>query len=194
MVILQNLWMLQESQETMLRDGEPLRTLQDLQRILGDTCSGEWMPCTPNRDGDSCMFFLFITFTTLWSCTLLLRALRKTWLASGCGQLVNLIDTTDYQRVTLECQLIELKTTFVIQISIKWRGIKESLWSIRIGGAETRTSESTSIWEKITTSSHLGLASMTSQSTKIQWPNTRCTSILEQVSNLSDQKIIAHDI
>ena len=65
-----------------------------------------------------------------------------------------------------DSQWTERRTTLDIVMPIKLEDQRESQWSTPTGGAETKTSESTSTWERDTISDQLSLASITSQFSK----------------------------
>ena len=149
------------NQETLPKDGEHSRTSPDSLKIPSDIPSGKLHSFTINTDSELSMPCFCSTSTNQWCSTCSLSKRKKTWCQSGDGILEKTIGIMITLTLTDVCPLIVRRTTCDIRTSIKWEETRELAWSISIGGAETRISESTSKWERDMTSNQLFLVSIT---------------------------------
>jgi hypothetical protein len=153
--------------ETLHRDGGLSRTLLDSSKIPSVIPSGKWHSFIINIDSELSTPCFFSTFINQWCSTCWLSRRKKTWCLSGDGILEKLISTM-MPLILIDVFLQTVRrTTWDIRTSIKWEETRESVWSILTGGAETKTSESTSRWERGTTLSQLWVVSTTKVSTRI---------------------------
>ena len=166
MAILQSSSKALKNQEMRLRNGELSRTSVDLWNTQLVTCTGR-----PRFSADKteCAFCTLTWFTCCSNTTgspSKLRQRRTQWLLAGGTQLVRLMTRIQTQWTQDQCLMTTKRTTFVTLTSIKFA--ETSVWklSTSTGGAETKTSESTSRCVRSTTSDQVPLASTTKRSTK----------------------------
>ena len=174
--------------ETTHRSIVRSRTSLDSSKIHLVIPSGK-LPLLQTKTGFvSCMFFWFSTFTN-HSCSTFWPNLRKrTWLPNGDGTLVKTTSTTVTLRLIGDSQLTDTRTIWGILIPISNSGTRESLWSTPIGGAETRSLESTSTWERGTAWNHPYLASTTMIYSRRPRPKTPSGHRSVPISQCSDFK------
>ena len=106
---------------------------------------------------------------------------RRVWYLSGDGTSARTTSITTTLTLIDVYRLIARRTTFATRTSIRWREIRESVRFILTGGAETKTSESTSRWERGTISSQQWAASTTRPSIRRLLRRIRPWSIWELV-------------
>jgi len=186
MVISVSGFRIQRNLETLHRDGGLSRTSLDSSKIPSVIHSGKWHSFIINTDSELSTLSFFSTFINQWCSTCWLNRKKKTWCPSGDGILEKPISTMmlhiriDVYRLTVR------RTTCDIRTSIKWEGTRELVWSILTGGAETKTSESTSRWERGTISSQPWVVSTTKVSTRTPLQRIKHLLILEQAKLLDD--------
>ena len=147
--------------ETMHRSIVLSRTSLDFSKIHLVIPSGKLQLLQTKTGFVSCMFFWCSTFTNHSCSTFWLNPKKRTWLPNGDGTLVKTTSTTATLLLTEDSQLTGTRTIWGTLTPISNSGTRESLWSTPIGGAETRSLESTSTWERGTVWSHPYLASTT---------------------------------
>jgi len=164
MVISLSSFLRPRSQEMRPKSGEHSKTLQDSSRIHSAILSGSSQPLPVKTELELPTCSCSGIYTNHLSYTWSLSKRRRAWWISGDGTMVTTISTMMVLTVIEDSQLIDIKTMSDTPTSIKSRGTRECPWSISIGGAEIKTSESTSTWERETTSSQPCLGSTMSHS------------------------------
>ena len=177
--------------ETLHRDGGLSRTSLDSSKIPSVIPSGKWHSFTINIDSELSTLYSCSTSTNQWCSTCSLSRRKKIWCPSGDGILEKLISTMMPLTLIDVYLLTVRRTTWDIRTSIKWEGTRESAWSILTGGAETKTSESTSRWERGTTSNQPWADSTTRVSTRTPLLRIRHSLISEQVKLQDEHWILS---
>ena len=95
---------------------------------------------------------------------------------------------------TEDSQLTERRTMLDTLTSTKWEEIRDSVWSGLTGGAEIKTSESISRWERSMVSDPLSQASIMKRSTLTSLKRIKKSQICVHQDKLSDSFIHEQEI
>ena len=188
-ISLSSSWKLRNP-ETWPKNGEHSKILLDLWRIHSVTHSGKLPNYQTKTELEYCGSSWSGIYTSHSSSTSSQSKRRRVWWISGDGILVRTISSMMVHTLTDGSQLIERRTMWDIPTSIRWEETRESVWSTLIGGAETKTSESTSIWERDTRSDQLSQVSITKKSTLNLLLRIRLGLTSEQPKLLDDHYFI----
>jgi hypothetical protein len=142
------------NQETRHKNGELTRISQDSSRIHLLTLSGRSIHFMLRTGLDLCGVYSSSISTSHSYSTSSLKTRRRRWLNIGDIDLERFQKRIWDQTRIEDSQLTERRIMSDTLISIKYEGTRDCLWSGTIGGAETRTLESISRWERDMELSH----------------------------------------